>query len=396
MEPVTHVLTGACLARAGCNRRAAYATVAMAIAAEFPDIDTMWSVRGPVAGFEHHRGITHTFAGIPFEGGLLLLCFYGFHHFRSKKDFSQSKPASIPGTSIVPANWGLLYCFLLLALLSHILLDYTNNYGIRPFSPFSPHWYAGSFVFIFDPLLFAMLVAGLSLPALFEMIGREIGAKRNSFRGRGWARTALLCVLILWTLRWFEHSRAVVLAQTQTLRAPGEVLTGTRSESPYLAEGNMPDTSQSDPEPHREVLSAQRSLASPDPLSIFRWYTATDFGPVEQIGVADVRIGSISPGETFTKPQMNPNLLLAEHSRLGRAYMNWSPMPIISSSPGSPDNANLDAPDRELLTITFADPRFMGDTPLAHLQGHTPLTGQVVLKAQGKVVAAGMDGRFGQ
>ena len=56
MEPVTHILTGAVLARAGLNRKAAYMTVAMAIAAEFPDIDTVWSALGPVTGFEHHRG----------------------------------------------------------------------------------------------------------------------------------------------------------------------------------------------------------------------------------------------------------------------------------------------------------------------------------------------------
>ena len=42
MEPVTHVLTGACLARAcGFNRKARYATLAMAIAAEIPS-DLPW------------------------------------------------------------------------------------------------------------------------------------------------------------------------------------------------------------------------------------------------------------------------------------------------------------------------------------------------------------------
>ena len=30
MEPITHLMTGACLARAGFNRKAAYATVASA------------------------------------------------------------------------------------------------------------------------------------------------------------------------------------------------------------------------------------------------------------------------------------------------------------------------------------------------------------------------------
>ena len=45
MEPVTHLLTGACLARTGFHRRVAYATAAMTVAAEFPDIDTVWSLR---------------------------------------------------------------------------------------------------------------------------------------------------------------------------------------------------------------------------------------------------------------------------------------------------------------------------------------------------------------
>lgn len=56
MEPVTHLLTGACLARAGFNRKAAYATLAMVLAAEVPDLDMLWAIKGPVAAFQHHRG----------------------------------------------------------------------------------------------------------------------------------------------------------------------------------------------------------------------------------------------------------------------------------------------------------------------------------------------------
>jgi inner membrane protein len=55
MEPVTHFMTGAVLSRAGFNRKAAYATLAMTLAAETPDLDVFWSFKGPVAGFEHHR-----------------------------------------------------------------------------------------------------------------------------------------------------------------------------------------------------------------------------------------------------------------------------------------------------------------------------------------------------
>jgi inner membrane protein len=65
MEPVTHFLTGAVLSRAGFNRRTAYATLAMTLAAEAPDLDVLWAIRGPVASFQHHRGITHTFLRRP-------------------------------------------------------------------------------------------------------------------------------------------------------------------------------------------------------------------------------------------------------------------------------------------------------------------------------------------
>ena len=85
MEPVTHILTGACLSRTGLNRRAAYTTLAMAIAAELPDIDTLWSLRGSVAGFQHHRGITHTFVGIPFEAAIVVAAIYGLHRWRTAR-----------------------------------------------------------------------------------------------------------------------------------------------------------------------------------------------------------------------------------------------------------------------------------------------------------------------
>src|SRR5208283_5044857 len=65
MEPITHFLTGACIGRAGLNRKTAYATLAAVLAAEVADIDVFWSFAGPVEELKHHRGITHTFIGAP-------------------------------------------------------------------------------------------------------------------------------------------------------------------------------------------------------------------------------------------------------------------------------------------------------------------------------------------
>ncbi len=40
---------------------------------------------------------------------------------------------------------------------THPLLDWTNNYGLRPLLPWSPRWFYGDLVFIIDPFLWVVL-----------------------------------------------------------------------------------------------------------------------------------------------------------------------------------------------------------------------------------------------
>ncbi len=380
MEPVTHMLTGACLARTGFHRRVRYATAAMVIAAEFPDIDTVWSLRGPISGFQHHRGITHTCLGLPFEAGLLLLGVFLWHRWRSRKGVHLS--GNRTQQEQVAVRWGALYALILLALLSHLLLDYTNNYGLRPFFPFNERWYAASIVFIFDPLLFSFLVAGLLLPSVFRLVSREIGAGHRPVTGSGWARAALVGVLLLWGIRTYEHGRAIALAAQSTLRAPMTSIDSVAGSA---------DVGPVAPAQVRPLLQPLQTLANPDPLSIFRWYTATDFGPAEQLGLADSRLGTLVPGRILVKPAPTPALEAAERSRLGRIYLDWSPMPFLSVTHDSEG-----AFGGGMQTVRFEDPRFMGDTPILHQNGPPPLTGVVVLDAHGAVLAEAMDGRFGR
>jgi inner membrane protein len=363
MEPVTHILTGACLARTGFNRKAAYATLTMMIAAEFPDIDMAWSLRGPVESFAHHRDITHTFLGIPFEAAMVVAGIYGFHRWRvarSLRDPSTAKPLTT-----APVRWGLLYGFAVLALLSHLLLDYTNNYGLRPFAPFNSHWYAASIVFIFDPLIFALLLVALLAPLLFGLIGSEVGARKAAFGGRGWAIAALVCIVSLWGFRALEHERAVQMQLSQNVTAP-------------LPAGTDPDAA-----PPATYLVAQRALANPDMFSPFRWSGVTDFGPFYQRNEIDTRTDALTPAGSFeAKPDRTPAVLAAQASPLGRAYMDWSPMPFVHAS--QPDAAGM-------TTVTFTDPRFLGGWLADH---HWPaLVGTVTVDASGHVIEQTMDGR---
>lgn len=393
MEPVTHVLTGACLARAGLNRRAAYATLAMAVAAELPDIDVLWGVRGPVYAFQHHRGSTHTLLGVPFEAAFVLALIYGLHRWRTARASSRHRATSGPSVAnrnhprpltAVPVRWGVLYLLTLIALLSHLLLDYTNSYGLRLFFPLRPHWYAASIVSIFDPLIFALLLLALVVPSIFRLVSAEVGAKRSPFAAPGWAAGALFLVLILWGARWVEHERAIQLAMAQSLEtAPPELDSPTASQ---------PGSSQPSESPSPVFLTARRALASPDPLSIFRWYTVTDFGPVYQLERADTSQQSIVATEgTYAKANPTPAILAAESSQLGRAYLDWSPMPILTvdRSQAAIEQAvspvNVDPPANGTVVI-FRDPRFMGVLPWRGDDRIPPLTGVVVLDQSQRVV----------
>jgi inner membrane protein len=413
----------------------------MVVAAQFPDIDTVWSLRGPVEAFTHHRGITHTFLGLPFEAALLVAGAYGVHWWRVRRreremQFSPLRPsafgrddkikvgafgrddklevgasgrdekADLKPLTKAPVRWGELYGFVLLALLSHLLLDFTNNYGLRPFFPFNSHWYAASIVFIFDPLIFALLAGALVLPSLFGLVSSEVGAKRQAFRGRGLAIAALLGIVAVWTFREAEHNRAVELAMAQTFAYVPESAAAVPENAAAVPENaaavpenaaaaatvESPDAALPDVPPMN--LQAQRVLASPDPLNPFHWSIATDFGPVYQLAEVDLRNGSVTPDETtYPKPTRSPAVLAAEASPLGRAYLDWSSMPIVTEGLGAAvEDAEGPLPGAAR-TVVFRDPRFMGGVDWLHLGGRTPLTGQVTLDARGRVLRESMDGR---
>ena len=117
MEPVTHFLTGACIGRAGLNRKTAYATLAAVLAAEAADIDVLWGLAGPVEGLKHHRGITHTFIAVPVVaaaavGVVWLLDRWWRTRRRSQRPMRRLEPMERRmrrPRSPQPVHWGWLY-----------------------------------------------------------------------------------------------------------------------------------------------------------------------------------------------------------------------------------------------------------------------------------------------
>ena len=395
MEPVTHLLTGACLARTGFNRKAAYATVAMTLAAEAPDLDTLWSLRGPIAGFEHHRGWTHTLLGIPFEAALLLAAVYLIHRWRQRRETRRhpsqpQTPQSTPNPprtrpTAAPLNWPFLYLGLLTALASHLLLDWTNNYGLRPFFPFNPRWYAGSFVFIFEPLLFAFLLLGLLAPALFGLISGEIGARRPPFRGRGWAITALLLTVALWTLRYTQHSKALDLARNAD----------TSNVPPAPDSADAPISAAT--VPAHTAAPITRVFASPHPINPFRWSTIAETPTFYQLATADTLNNTLETNgsrDLIYKPPTTLYTLIAKRTWLGEAYLDWSSFPLVTDTgllSGAVPTGNL---EDGLTAVTFRDLRFMYNTTLLSGRQSPPLSGTVLINPDHHVVQQTFDNRI--
>ena len=376
MEPITHFMTGACLARAGFNRKAAYATLAMTLAAEAPDLDTLWSIHGPIAAFQHHRGITHTFLGLPFEGAIVVGAVYLYHRYRTRRAASlprTSNPESRTSTA-APVRWLLLYAFTLIALLSHILLDWTNNYGVRPFFPFNPRWYAGSIVFIFEPVLFAVLLLALTAPALFGLISSEVGAPRQPFRGRGWAIFALIAMVCLWGWRQVEHDAAIRLATTTATYGPADT-------------------------PSSEVL---RIIASPSPINPYIWHTVVETPTFYQLATINSLRQTLDTNpdrDILYKPPTTLATLAAKRSLLGQVYLDWSSWPLVTDmGPVADADPITTLPDGThpdgLTAVTFVDLRFLYDTTLLAGRRNPPLSATVYIDADRRVAAMEMGGKL--
>jgi inner membrane protein len=350
MDPLTHFLTGACLGRAGLNRKTAYATLAATLAAEAPDIDVLASFRGPVTGFAHHRGITHTLLGAPFMALAILLIVYAFDRLRRQP----------PPT---PIHWLWVWLVALIADFSHLLLDLTNNYGLRPFYPFNPRWYSLDLVFIIDPLILLFLTLGLVLPAIFSLVDREMTRKRPPYPARGFALTALACIALLWALRNAEHAHALSLARSGSLDA------GPLSGEPLLRIG-----------------------AEPYPLDPFHWHVIAETQYRYETADVHTLTDSIEPGDTPTpKAPVTPAVAAAKQSYLGRVYLDWSSWPLTVDLGAAPI-PGLEDPQPGWHTVRFTDMRFAyarlgtGDSPV--------LAGYVYVDALGQIETAAMNGRI--
>lgn len=147
MDNLTHTLVGLTAARAGLEKLSPGATLLCVLAANSPDSDVIvLAFRDRWDYLQHHRGITHAVVGVIALAIVLPLIFYAVDRLWSR--FRKQPPK-------VKLKGLLLTSFIVSA--THPLLDWTNNYGIRFWLPWSSKWSYGDLVFIVDPYIWMIL-----------------------------------------------------------------------------------------------------------------------------------------------------------------------------------------------------------------------------------------------
>jgi inner membrane protein len=178
MDNVTHSLVGLMLARVtGRN------TAMVIVAANLPDIDTVSLAGGMLTYLDIHRGLAHSLIAMPFMALIPMFL------FRSR-------------------NWQ-SYAACLLGVFSHLLLDWTNAYGIRLLTPFSGRWLHLDITDIVDPWILLAFGLAIAAPALAGLVGSEIGARKNTGAKRAWAWAALVFLVAYEGGRFAAHDRAI-------------------------------------------------------------------------------------------------------------------------------------------------------------------------------------------
>ncbi len=205
MENLTHSLVGLAVAKTGLERVSPYATALAVVAANAPDADIVTLAGGQFTYLEQHRGVSHSIIGTLVIALALPLVLCGGERVWARL---RGRPAR--------ARLGGLLLVSLVASASHPLLDYTNNYGVRPLLPWDARWFYGDLVFIFDPWLWLTLGG-----ACFLLTAQ------TRWRLVAWAALALMltavCIAVpqrldspvpraLWPL-WFAGLAALVVAR---------------------------------------------------------------------------------------------------------------------------------------------------------------------------------------
>jgi len=282
MDPLTHTATGLFLSRAGLNRWTPRATAILILAANSPDCDIVSALRGSASYLTWHRNITHSLVAMPVLAVLSVVLIRAL--FRGAIRWKGALAAALIGVA------------------SHLLLDWTNAYGVRLLLPFSSRWFGLDISPLPDMVVWVILGLGIAGPFLSRLVGSEIssGTARIRAYGRGGAIFALAAYGLYDGGRSLLHARALETLQSR------------------LYQGVAP----------------ARVAATPDPANPFRWGGIVDTpGFYAYVTVDLTRDFDSTRAYILEKPDMSPAMAAAARTGAFQAFQQWSQYPLWRVSP---------------------------------------------------------------
>ena len=179
MDPITHGLSGAILARSIPSKPIPHGYVwLLAAVAMLPDIDYVLKFISDTTYLRHHRGITHSFLMLPMWAWLL-------YSLLPKQKISNPLMPWLLGS----------------ALMAHIFLDLVTSFGTMTLAPFSDSRATLDLLFIIDPIFSMLLLVPLLLMLLLKKHARTLGL------------ASLILVGGYLTTTFIFHEKAAVLAR---------------------------------------------------------------------------------------------------------------------------------------------------------------------------------------
>lgn len=298
MDNITHSLTGFLLSRAGLNRLHKQSAGILFLAANAPDCDVVSAFGGAANYFHYHRWITHAIAMAPVMAVFPLLVVRLFA--RQAIDWKRGYLLSVIGVA------------------SHLMLDSTNEYGVRLLLPFSDAWIGLSITSVIDIWIWAALLLGIVAPWLSGLVSSEIGAKPG--RGRGAAIFALSLVLLYDGSRFFLRQRAIAEQEAR------------------LYQDDTP----------------RRVTAIPNRMNPLSWKGVVETDRAFFIQQVNLAIGfDPTAGRVFYKPEVVPAMDVARKQHVFVDLLHFSPFVLWRVLPADdPPSASL----VQAIDLRFANP----------------------------------------
>jgi inner membrane protein len=197
-------------------------------------------------------------------------------------------------------GWKAAYILSLIGVASHLLLDWTNSYGIRFLVPFSSEWFHLDLNNIVDLWIWGVLLAACVGPLLGRLVSSEIGARPGS--GRGLAIFALMFLAVYDFGRFLIHQRAIQMLNSRVYRG-----------GPPLRVAAFPDGVVNPFEWSGWVERAEFVMH-------FSLNTRSEFDPT-------------TPDRTFYKPEPGPVLDAAAQAYVARKFLEFAQYPLWQVMP---------------------------------------------------------------